>query len=88
MQGVNVLNSVIQDQWNYGLGSLPSTEFSHLFRTKLEDLLKKSIKCKKNWLQTVKLGRSLHKDIRAREDEFDTNNALRLWIGLPRQKPK
>lgn len=48
--------------------------------------MKKSIEGKKDWLTTVKLARRLYEDRNIKVDEFDTNEALREWIGLPKHK--
>ena len=84
LQGKEKLEETIIKEWEKGLGSLPTLEFSHLFRIKKEELTKKSIEGKKDWLATIKLGRKLHNDISDALDIFDTNNALRFWIGLPK----
>ena len=45
--------------------------------------MKKSTDGKKDWLYTVKMGRQIYSDEEEEKDEFDTNIALRKWIGLP-----
>ena len=86
MQGRQILEETVAKEWNIGLHNLPILEFSHLFRLKLDELMKKSTQSKKDWLLTVKSGRFLHNDNGSPEDEFDTNPALRDWIGLPKLK--
>ena len=83
LQGREILEETVMKEWDAGLGTLPIHEYAHLFRLKKRELEKKSTQCKKDWLLTVKLGRVLHKDQSATEDEFDSNKALRHWIGLP-----
>ena len=46
--------------------------------------MKKSLEGKKDWLATVKMVQKLHNDRNMVEDEFDMNNALRAWIGIPK----
>ena len=87
LQGKKVLEETILKEWNKGLNKLPILEFSHLFRLKKVDLMKKSIDGKKDWLLVVKTGRDLHND-KGETDEFDTNDALRFWIGLPRSNKR
>ena len=86
MEGKEVLDKVVLKEWDRGLKTLPILEFSHLFRVKKSELMKKSTDAKKDWLYTVKMGRFLHKDPVLEEDEFDTNVSLRKWIGLPPQE--
>ena len=50
---------------------------------KLKKLMKKSLESKKDWLANVKMAREVYGDTNQRHDEFDTNESLRLWIGLP-----
>ena len=88
LQGSEILEEVVVKEWEYGLGNLPIHDFTNLFRLKKDELIKKSTQSKKDWLLTVKLGRKLHKDNRVAEDEFDTNEALRDWIGLPKLSNK
>ena len=45
--------------------------------------MKKSIEGKMDWLMVVKTGRQIHNDYDL-PDEFDTNESLRMWIGLSR----
>ena len=85
LEGRQQLDDTIFMQWNRGLGPLPPHDFSHLFRIKIADLQNKSIEGKKDWLATVKLGREMHEDTLIHEDIFDTNDALRFWIGLPQR---
>ena len=61
--------------------------FSQMFRIKKHTPLEKTIHYKKDWLQTVKLARALYSDT-TQQDEFDSNPALREWIGLPKLEPK
>ena len=86
LQGSEVLDNVIEQEWSRGLSRLPALEFSQFFRIKKDKLFKKSTEWKKDWLLTVKLGRSLYDDEKTQQDEFDTNPALREWIGLPKSK--
>ena len=88
LEGLQQLEATIIKEWEFGLGKLPALKFSHLFRMKKETLQHKSIDSKKHWLSTVKLARDLHNDSTSTEDIFDTNNALRFWIGLPKSKKK
>ena len=82
-----MLHKAVDKEWEYGLGKLPIFEFSHFFRIKKAKLRKKSIEAKKDWLATVKTARALYKDT-TEEDQFDTNNALREWIGMERTTQK
>ena len=84
MEGKKVLNKSILVEWEIGLSDLPAFEFTHFFRLKKEDLMKKSVEGKKDWLANVKMARSLYEDRHKVVDEFDTNEALRDWIGLPK----
>ena len=88
LQGITHLKETVQLEWERGLSSLPTLEFSHLFRIKKEELMKKSLEGKKGWLVTVKLERELHGDISNELDIFDKNDALRFWIGLPKRNKK
>ena len=83
MEGREVLDETMRKEWDIGLSKLPILEFSYMFRIKEDTLLNKSTQAKKDWLQTVKLARELYKDYTT-QDEFDTNPALREWIGLPK----
>ena len=85
LEGLDLLNKAIEKEWDHGLGKLPILEFSHFFRLKKDTLRKKTVEAKKDWLATVKMARELYKDI-TEEDQFDSNNALREWIGLDRAK--
>ena len=67
------------------LRHLPMLEYSHLIRLSEAKLMKKSTERKKDWLVTVKLARTLHNDNNIKEDEIDTNDTLRNWIGLPKK---
>ena len=46
-------------------------------------MLKKSIEGKKGWLANIKMARTLYSDRQQIQDEFNTNQALKEWIGLP-----
>ena len=83
MEGRKELNKSIIAEWKLGLGDLPHFEFSHYFRIKQDKLMKKPVEGKKDWLANIKMARALHEDRCRRYDEFDTNKALRHWIGLP-----
>ena len=83
MEGKRELNKAILAEWNLGLGDLPAFEFTHFFRLKKDKLMKKSIDGKKDWLANVKMARELYSDRNKIVDEFNTNQALREWIGLP-----
>ena len=85
MQGIKILNKTIKKEWEIGLNLLPPLEFSHLFRLKKEELMKKTVDGKKDWLAIVRLGRALYDDTLHINDEFETNTALRDWIGLPKE---
>ena len=82
LEGVPVLDRCIREQWNRGLGQLPASEYSCMFRIKEEEIIKQQVESKKKWLATVKMARKLHRDEEQREDEFDKNTALRKWIGI------
>ena len=84
LQGVEHLDEAIDFEWKRGLHRLPALEFSQFFRIKRAKLIKKSTEWKKDWLLTVKLGRSIYNDESQLKNEFDTNPALREWIGLPK----
>ena len=83
MEGKRELNKAILAEWNLGLSDLPAFEFTHFFRLKKDKLMKKSIDGKKDWLANVKMARELYSDRNKIVDEFNTNQALREWIGLP-----
>ena len=82
MEGLPVLEKVINKECAIGLSQLPMQEFSHFFRLKKEDMKKLSIDTKKDWLVTIKTARRLYDDINYKEDEFDTNEILSKWIDL------
>ena len=84
LQGIQILEEVVQLEWNRGLSKLPALELSQFFQIKWEKLHKKSTEWKKDWLLNVKLGQSLYNDENAQLNKFDTNPALREWIGLPK----
>ena len=84
LEGKKLLNKAVLKEWKIGLGDLPALEFSYFFRIKEDKLMKKSLEGKKDWLATVKMARKLHNDRNMVEDEFDMNNALRAWIGIPK----
>ena len=86
LEGIEILEEVILQEWKRGLGKLPALEFSQFFRIKKDKLFKKSTEWKKDWLLTVKLGRKLYADKKNTLDDFDTNPALREWIGLTSAK--
>ena len=85
MEGITILNNTIKKERNKGLSILPMLEFSHLFRLTEDELVAKSTEGKKDWLATVKLARELHEDNNQQHDDFDINNTLRNWIGLPKR---
>ena len=84
LQGIQILNRVIQSEWELGLQTLPPVEFTHMFRCTKEEILNKSTEGKKDWLVTIKLARKLYDGKYQSDDEFETNPALREWIGLPK----
>lgn len=86
MEGIKILNWSICKEWKIGLSDLPTFEFSAFFRMRKEKLMKKSLEGKKDWLANVKMAREVYGDKNIRYDEFDTDEALRLWIGLPDKK--
>ena len=86
LEGKQLLEGNIIQEWERGLGGLPTLEFSHLFCLKRWDLIVKSLEGKKDWMATLKLDMELHNDQLLDPDEFETNDALWHWIGLPRQK--
>ena len=86
LEGIEILEEVILQEWKQGLGKLPALEFSQFFCIKKDKLLKKSTDWKKDWLLTVKLGKKLYNDRKNTLDDFDTNLALREWIGLTSAK--
>ena len=86
MEGKKELNKCIAAEWEVGLSDLPPFEFTHLFRIKKEKLMEKSIEGKKDWLAMVKMARELYEDRNINIDKFDSNQALREWIGLPKKK--
>lgn len=86
MEGRKELIKCVLQEWEIGLGDLPAFEFTHFFRIKKEKLLKKSVEGKKDWLANIKMARVLYEDRSRKTDEFDTNQALRDWIGLPNKE--
>jgi hypothetical protein len=54
LEGVPLLNQIIEEERNFGLHNLPALEFSNMFHISKENLQKKSIMFKKGWLATVK----------------------------------
>jgi hypothetical protein len=82
LEGVPLLNKIIEEERDFGLHRLPASEFSNMFRINKETLQNKSISFKKSWLATIKKGRILHNDVKQPFDEFDKNKALQEWIGL------
>ena len=87
LEGAEILNKVIEKEWEFGLGRLPILEFSFFFRIKKQKLMKKSLESKKDWLASVKMARVLYEDYTV-EDEFDTNKALQNWIGMEIREEK
>ena len=85
MEGIQILNKILTKERDIGLNKLPMLEYSHLFRLSENELLNKSTEGKKDWLVTVKLARELHNDTNKQEDETDTNDTIRAWIGLPKK---
>ena len=82
MEGIEQLKQSITKEYAMGIGRLPACDFSHMFRTKLEDLLTKSDEVLQNWFLVIRQGRLLMDSDHLIEDEFQTNKALQKWIGL------
>ena len=81
--GLQQLKTAIRSEWSVGLNALPASDFSYLFKTPLPQLLQKSLECLKDWLAIIRSGRYLHNDSKTPQDAFNTDPALRHWIGLP-----
>ena len=82
LEGVPVLDRCIEAQWRKGIGKLPVSEFSCMFRIKLVIILKHPLESRKKWLATIKIARKLYEDGNECEDEFDRIQALSKWIGI------
>ena len=82
MEGTEQLKQAITNEYAKGLGRLPASDFSHLFKKKLPELLLKSTDVLKNWFLIIRQGRVLMDKDNLIEDEFQTNSALASWIGL------
>jgi hypothetical protein len=82
LEGLPELQQSIKTEWAIGLSTLPATDFSHLFKLRLDVLLQKRVDTQKDWLAVVKLGRRLHKDPNTHIDGFSTKGPLSRWIGI------
>ena len=82
MEGMTQVKSSITTEYSIGLGRLPASEFSHLFREKLEILLQKTAEVLKNWLLIVRQGRILLDGDNLVQDDFAKNTTLAKWLGL------
>ena len=82
MEGIEILKQSIQKEYDKGLGRLPASEFSHLFRTRCNDLLQKPLDILMNWFLIIRQARILLDTDHLITDEFSTSRALQGWIGL------
>ena len=83
LQGLPYVKQAITSEYNLGLHRLPAFEFSMLFSSRLEIVLQRPLPSLKQWLLTIRLGRTLHGGINMIQDEFSINGPLRTWLGLP-----
>ena len=82
MEGMEMLKTAITKEYATGIGRLPASDFTHLFRKKLKDLLSKSDEVLKNWFLIIRQGRILMDKDNLIQDDFQSNKALAAWIGL------
>ena len=82
MKGVPILESSIRKEWTQGLGRLPASEFSHLFKHKLDHILSQSNEWKMHWFFVVRQGRILMDPTHLIDDEFRTSIALQKWLNI------
>lgn len=82
MEGMTVVEDSIKQEYKIGLGHLPASEFSHLFRNKVEELLKKSDETLMNWITIIRQGRILMDSTNLVEDDITHSKALQSWLGI------
>ena len=75
-----LLKQSITEEYNSGLGNLPSN-FSSYFHLPLPQLLSKNTEFLKRWFLIIRSGRECHNTLQS-SDVFSTNGPLRRWIKL------
>ena len=83
LQGLQEVKTAISMEYALGLHRLPACEFSMMFSSPLDVLLKRSLQNLRHWLLTIRLGRELHGGSNLIIDQFSQNGPLRKWLGLP-----
>ena len=82
LHGLPQLKQAITQEFNLGLHRLPAHEFSIMFTTRMDIVLKRPIESLRHWLLTIRLGQELHGGIEQIQDEISENGPLRTWLGL------
>ena len=81
-EGAQILKQAIIEEWNKGIGRLPASEFSRLFKSNLNTLLQKNLDSQKHWLTIIRQGRILLDPNNVPQDQFQTSKALQKWLGI------
>ena len=82
MQGAEILKESIQKEYNKGIGRLPASDYSYLFKHPCKELLMKPLDILMNWFLTVRQARILMDTDNLVIDEFTTSTTLQKWIGI------
>jgi hypothetical protein len=53
LHGYQILKESVKKEWRAGLGTLPSSEFSHFFSTSTKKAINKSTECMKDWFCVI-----------------------------------
>ena len=82
MEGMEHVKTAIRRELQIGIGRLPASDFSHLFREQAEIVLERSNDVLKNWLLIVHQGRILLDENNVISDNFTEKSTLAKWLGL------
>ena len=81
MEGIQLLDAAINNEFHLGLNNLPLSEFTHLFKHPAERILQRSLESKKSWFSTIRAGRIVYNDTLL-QDGFSEKGPLQKWVGL------
>ena len=78
---IDNLNTSIKDEWNKGIGNLPTSSYSQFFRGTLEEIRSKPLQLRKDWFTTIRGGRMRHNH-HTSKDIFAKRGRLQQCVGL------
>ena len=80
LHGLSKLTTAIREEFTLGASGLPPT-YRQYFSGTVESLLSTTVSYQKQWFRQIR--RAREKRHCHLQDEFDSDNALRRWVGLP-----